>query len=150
MKKIILTLAAVFAFMHLHAATGLHKEDGTDTAKVNKQIKKINLNISDLQTQLLEVRTRIPVDSVKLEGALERSHAAQVKSKKRSEQAVGGDMDDVKLAEKQAKKAASETSDAEDAAKKLEGDRKTEKKLLKKIEKAKKELDKLQLPKNEL
>lgn len=149
MKKIILTLIVVFAFMHLHAATGLQKEDGTDTAKINKQIKKVNLNLADLQTQLLEVRTRIPVDSVKLESALERSHTAQVKSKKRSEQAVGGDMDDVKLAEKQAKKAASETSDAEDAAKKLDGDRKAEKKLLKKIEKAKKDLDELQLPKNE-
>ena len=146
MKKIILIIAISFTVSHLHAATGINREDVTDTAKINKQIKKINLSIADLQDQLLEVRTGRPVDSVKLESALEKSHAAQVKSKKRSEQAVGGDMDDVKLAEKQAKKAANETSDAEDASKKLESDRKKEKKLVKQIEKAKKELDKLQLP----
>ncbi|MDB5156200.1 MAG: hypothetical protein JWR50_907 [Mucilaginibacter sp.] len=149
MKKIILSLIILITSINLHAAAGINRGDGTDTVKINKQIKKINLNMADLQDQLLEVRTRIPVDSVKLESALGKSHAAQVKSKKRSEQAVGGDMDDVKLAEKQAKKAANETSDAEDASKNLESDRKSEKKLVKQIEKAKKELDKLQLPKSE-
>jgi len=146
MKKIILSLIILVTTINLYAAVGINRGDGTDTVKINKKIKKISLNMADLQDQLLEVRTRIPVDSVKLESALEKSHAAQVKSKKRSEQAVGGDMDDVKLAEKQAKKAANETSDAEDASKKLESDRKKEKKLVKQIEKAKKELDKLQLP----
>ena len=143
MKKLILLSAAVFYMAQAQAAP---KQQQTDTIKLNKQKKKLELKIADLNTELVETRTRIPVDSVKLESALTKSHEAQVKSKKRSEQAIGGDMDDVKLAEKQAKKASRETSDADDAAKQLERDHKKVKDLTKQIGKTQQELDKLRTP----
>jgi chromosome segregation ATPase len=144
MKKLILILTIIGCGLQLRAAAHLNSSMQTDTAKLSKQIKKLNLKLADLNSQLVETRTRIPVDSVKVESALTRSHEAQVKSKKRSEQAVGGDMDDVKLAEKQAKKASKETSAADDATKQLENDRKKVKDLQKQLMKAQQELDKIQ------
>jgi hypothetical protein len=143
MKKLIFITAIIFCAVHLQASASLKNDEvKTDTAQRSKQIKKLNLKLDDLNSQLLDLRTKIPVDSVKLESALAKSHEAQVKSKKRSGQAVDGDMDDVKLAEKQAKKAAKETSEAEDAAKQLERDRKKAKGLLKQIGKTQQELQK--------
>jgi hypothetical protein len=143
MKKLIFILIIISCALVSQSAAA-YTPIQTDTVKLNKQIKKLNLKMADLNSQLIETRTRIPVDSVKLESALTRSHEAQVKSKKRSEQAVGGDMDDVKLAEKQARKASKETSAAEDATKQLESDRKKVKDLQKQLIKTQQELDKLQ------
>jgi peptidoglycan hydrolase CwlO-like protein len=145
MKKLIFILTIVLYAFHSQAATHL-TYDGkqTDSVKLNKQITKLKLKLMDLNNQLTETQNQIPVDSVKLESTLAKSHEAQVKSKKRSGQAVGGDMDDVKLAEKQAKLARKATEEAEDAAKQLERDRKKVKKLAKEIEKNQKKLDEVQ------
>jgi transcription initiation factor IIF auxiliary subunit len=142
MKKLIFILIITVHACHLQAAPYVH---GTgkqvDTAQRNKQTAKLNLKLADLNNELADTRSKIPVDSVKLESALSESHDAQVKSRKRSEQAVGGDTDDARLAEKQAKKAAKLTNEAEDASKQLEQDRKKAIKLAKQIEKIQKKLD---------
>ena len=146
MKKLIFILAVLFYACNAKAVNNFKfTRITTDTAKINKQIKKLNEKLLDLNNQLLDTRSRIPEDSVKLESALTKSHDAQVKSRKRSEQAVGGDLDDQKSAEKQAKKAAKETADAEDAATQLDKDRKKVKDLLKQIGKTQQELDKTQI-----
>ncbi|MCR8557777.1 hypothetical protein KXD93_09000 [Mucilaginibacter sp. BJC16-A38] len=145
MKKLILILAIGLYASQSHANASLtYRKPQTDTAEVNKQVKKLSSKLADLNSQLSETRNQVPVDSMKMESTLAQSHAAQVKSKKRSEQAVDGDMGDVKSAEKQAKKATKQTSEAEDAAKQLEHDRKKIKKLMEQIEKTQKELDKIQ------
>ena len=141
MKKLILILAVIFGSLQSRAGVYLNKGTQIDTTKLNKQIKKLDLKLADLNSQLVEIRTRIPIDSVKVESMLERSHEAQVKSRKRSEQAIGGDIDDAKLAEKQAKKASKETRAAEDATKQLEDDRKELKKVQKQLMKTQKELE---------
>jgi transcription initiation factor IIF auxiliary subunit len=142
MKKLIFILIITVYACHLQAAPYVHGTRAqTDTAQRNKQIAKLNLKLANLNNQLADTRSRIPVDSVKLESALSESHEAQVKSRKRSEQAVGGDTDDARLAEKQAKKAAKLTNDAEGAAKQLEQDRKKVIKLTRQIEKTQKKLD---------
>jgi hypothetical protein len=149
MKKLIFILAILFYTFHSRAASNkLYQSLNPDTAKTNKQLKKLNLKLADLNTELTEIRTRVPVDSVKLIGAVAQSREAQIKGKKRAEQAVGGDMDDVKLAEKQAKKAAKDTRAAEDAAKQLESDRNKVKDLSKQIIKTQQEIDKLQATAN--
>lgn len=141
MKKLILILAVFFGNLQSRADVYLIKGMQIDTIKLNKQIKKLDLKLAGLNSQLIEIRTRIPVDSVNVENTLNRSHEAQVKSKKRSEQAIGGDVDDMKLAEKQAKKASKETKAAEDATKQLEDDRKELKKVQKQLIKTQKELE---------
>ncbi|MDB5136412.1 MAG: hypothetical protein JWP37_3015 [Mucilaginibacter sp.] len=149
MKKLILVLAIGLYAFHSQAVTSFkYDEAKIDTTQLSKQINKLNLKLADLNNQLINTRNQVPFDSVKLQSLLNKSRDAQVKSRKRSEQAVGGDMDDVKLAEKQAKRATRQTGDAEDAAKQLERDRKKEKKLLKQIEKTRKKLTKAQMPRS--
>ncbi len=149
MKKLIFILIITVYACHSQATPYLYRTGmQTDTAQRNKQIAKLNLKLANLNNELADTRSRIPVDSVKLESALTESHDAQVKSRKRSEQAVGGDTDDARLAEKQAKKAAKLTNEAEDAAKQLEQDRKKATKLGKQIEKTQKKLDEAQAPGN--
>jgi transcription initiation factor IIF auxiliary subunit len=149
MRKLIFVLTIVLSALNLQAVPRL-AYDGkqTDTVKLVKQITKLKLKLAELNNELTETQNQIPVDSVKLESALSKSHEAQMKSKKRSGQAVGGDMDDVKLAEKQAKIARKATSEAEDASKQLERDHKKVKKLAREIEKNQKKLDEIQAPGN--
>src|ERR1700748_3632820 len=145
MKKLIIIIAIGFCALHSQAFTSVKYDAAkTDSAQLNKQINKLNLKLADLNKQLAETRTQIPVDSAKLESLLDKSRDAKVKSRKRSEEAVGGDLGDVKSAEKQAKKATRETKEADDAANQLERDRKKEQKLLKEIEKTQGELTKAQ------
>ena len=141
MKKLFFILALSILGLKSQASVTLK----TDTAKVTKRIQKLNLKLEDLNTRLAETRNQIPVDSVLAVSTASKAHDAQVKSKKRSSQAVDGDMDDVKLAQKQAKIAASQTGDATDAAKQLEKRRKKAKDLQKDILKVQKELNDLQL-----
>lgn len=115
-----------------------------DTAKMNTIIARLNLKLAQLKEQLNSRQKQIPVDSVKLEKLLSRSHDEQVKSKRKSEAAIGGDADDAKLAEKQAKRAAKHTKEAEQAAERLERSYKKKKDLNKKIEKTQLQLNKLQ------
>lgn len=146
MKKLIFIMAlSIYSFRSQAAPVIKYNNTTIDTAKINKQIKKLNLKLEDLDTKLTETRNQIPVDSVLVVSTAAKAHDAQVKSKKRSSQAVDGDMDDVKLAQKQAKIAASQTSDATDAAKQLEKHRKKVKDLQKDILKVQKELNELQL-----
>ena len=147
MKKLIFVLAIALCAVHSQAVPHLKYAGAkTDSVQLKKKITQLNLKLLDLNNQLIETRNQIPVDSVKFESALAKSHDAQEKSKKRSGQAVGGDMDDVKLAEKQAKIARKQTGEAEDAAKQLEKDRKKVKSLTKEIEKTQKKLDDAQAP----
>jgi hypothetical protein len=145
MKTLLFTLVIMFYGLYSKAATNFNADTlRRDTAIVNKQSIKLSTELTDLKTQLINTQNQIKIDSAKLESALSKSHDAQEKSKKRSEQAVGGDLDDAKLAQKQAKRAEKLTSETQDASKQLERDRKKAKKLTKQIEKTQEKLDKIQ------
>lgn len=116
-----------------------------DNAKINTAIARLNLKLAELKEQLNSIQTQIPADSLKLEKLLSKSHEEQVKSKRKSEVAVGGDADDAKLAEKQAKRAAKHTKEAEQAAERLERSYKKLKDINKKIEKTQLQLTRLQI-----
>ncbi len=146
MKKLIFILAiSIYSFRSQAAPVIKYNNTTVDSAKINKQIKKLNLKLEDLNTQLTETRNQIPVDSVLAANTAAKAHDALLKSKKRSSQAVDGDLDDVKLAQKQAKIAADQSSEADDAAKQLKKCRKKLQGLQKDILKIQKKLDKLQL-----
>jgi hypothetical protein len=149
MKKLIFILSIVlYAFSSQAASHLMYTGKQTDSVKMAKEITKLKLKLADLNNQLVETQNKIPVDSIKLQTALANSHDAQVKSRKRSDQAVGGDMDDVKLAEKQAKIARKQTEEAVDASKQLDSDRKKTIKLRKQIDKTQQKLDEALAPGN--
>ncbi|WP_184550492.1 hypothetical protein [Mucilaginibacter sp. FT3.2] len=141
MKKLLFIWLMLFGAFHSKAETNLKP----DTVKKDSvKINKLNVKLNDLKAKLGDIQKQLPIDSLKLENTLGKSHDAQVKSRKRSEQAVGGDLDDAKLAAKEAKKAAKQTQEADDASRQMERDRKKVKDLLKQIKKAQEKLDKAQ------
>lgn len=147
MKKTLLVFMVVCYVIHANASVNLKADIAQkDTAKINKQVRALKTKLASLTAQLAVVQKRIPEDSVKMQQYLEKSHDAQVKSKKSAKNAVGGDVGDARKAEKLAKKAASLTDDANDATRQLEKDRKKEKNLTSDIEETQKKLDKLIAP----
>jgi hypothetical protein len=145
MKTLLFTILIVSFGFYAEAATYAKADTlRKDTAIATKQVLALNTKLTDLKTKLADTQNQIRIDSAKLESVLSKSHDAQLKSKKRSEQAVGGDLDDAKLAAKQAKKAEKLTSETQDDSKQLERDRKMAKKLTKQIGKTQEKLNKIQ------
>ena len=144
MKKLFILCSIMGYAFCSQAANHLKYDVKTDSVKLNKKVQKLSSKLDDLKTELLNTQNQIPVDSLKLVGALIESHEAQLKSKKKSEDAVGGNLSDVKSAEKQAKNAAKQTSEAEDAAKQLAKTRKKAKDLAEEIQKNQQKLNEAQ------
>ena len=145
MKKLFILCSIIGYSLCTQAETHLkYVATQTDSLKRNKKVQDITAKLEDLKTQLINTQNQIPVDSLKLVNALAESHNAQVKSKKKSEDAVGGNLGDVKAAEKETKKASKQTSEAQEAAKDLERTRKKAKDLTEKIQKTRQKLDEAQ------
>lgn len=145
MRKILFILAVLSYGFHAHAEFQIKADtQKIDSGKVNKQITKLQLKLDDLKKQLIDTQNKLPIDSATLSTMLQQSHDAQVKSRKKSEKAVGGDVSDAKEAEKEAKDAAKQTQKAENDAKQVKEDRKKMKDLMKEIGKKQQQLNTLQ------
>lgn len=144
MKKTLLIITLVFFAFHSQAKIVANADTLIrDTVKINKQIKKLNEMLIALKAELNETQNNIPIDEAKVQSELAKAHKEQVKSKEKSKGAVGGDLSEVKKAEKQAIKASKQTQSVQDAAENIEHDRKQVKELIDVIEKTQKKLDKL-------
>lgn len=145
MRKLLLILAISCYSLHSQATTTVKPDTvKKDTAKIIKQIRKLNGKLADLKTELSSLLNQIPVDSIKCQLAVSKSHDLFVKSKKAANNALGGDARDAKKAEKQAEKALDAGYEAIDATKQLEKDHKKVNSLTKDIAKTQEKLVKLQ------